>query len=73
MAWRGEYETGNYSAVVTIPQAEFEHWKRRIRAGEAKPEAQLMSQWSERAARPADIATYYHNNIEMVRKLYPSK
>lgn len=50
MMWRGEYPDGHYTDLITVPQAEFEHWQRRIKAGEAKPEAQLMSEYSQRIA-----------------------
>lgn len=69
MEWRGEYQEGDkFTAWLTIPNAEHPHWARRIKAGEAKPEAQLMSEWSERAGRPADIALYYHNTIQAVQR-----
>lgn len=64
MEWRGEYQEGDtYTGWIELEPHEFQAWKRRVKAGEAKPEAQLMSEWSERAARPADIAIYYHNTI----------
>jgi hypothetical protein len=69
MTWKGEYQNGNFSDYVTVPASEYDHWKRRIQAGEAKPEAQLMSEWSERAARPADLALYYHNTIKVAQSL----
>jgi hypothetical protein len=69
MEWRGEYQEGDkFTGWLDIPKSEHEHWKRRIKAGEAKPEAQLMSEWAERAARPADIAVYYHNTLETAKK-----
>jgi hypothetical protein len=69
MQWRGEYQEGDkFTAWLAVPKSEFDHWRRRVKAGEAKPEAQLMSEWSERAARPADIATYYLNTIQTAKK-----
>lgn len=68
MAWRGEYPDGHFTDYISIPKSEFEHWKRRIKAEETKPEAQLMSEYSERAGRPADIALYYHKTIEAVQR-----
>lgn len=69
MQWRGEYLEGDkFTAWIDVPEAEFAAWKRRIKAGEAKPEAQLMSEWAERAARPADIAIYYHNTIQQAKR-----
>jgi hypothetical protein len=65
MEWRGEYhDAEHYSTWFHAPASELAAWKRRIKAGEAKPEAQLTSEWSQRAARPADIALYYHNTIQ---------
>lgn len=64
MRWRGEYPNGNYSDWIAIPKAEFPHWHRRIKAGEAKPEAQMMSEYSQRIGRPADVALYYLSTIE---------
>lgn len=71
MEWRGEYQEGDkFTGWLGVPASEIDHWKRRIKAGEAKPEAQLMSEWSERAARPADLAVYYHNTIQIAQKRY---
>lgn len=70
MAWKGEYPSGKVTQLIDIPLDSFDMWQRHIDAGEAKPEAQLMSEWAERAARPADIAVYYHNTLESARKWY---
>lgn len=69
MEWRGEYPEGDqFTAWLSIPKSEHPHWHRRIKAGEAKPEAQLMSEYSERIGQPADIALYYHNTIAAVQR-----
>ena len=69
MEWRGEYpELDKFTDWLTIPKSEYPHWLRRIATEQAKPEAQLMSQYSERIARPADIASYYLKTIEIAQK-----
>lgn len=69
MQWRGEYQEGDkFTGLVDIPPTQFRAWKRRIKAGEAKPEAQLTSEWAERVARPADIALYYLERIESAQR-----
>jgi hypothetical protein len=70
MQWRGEYPDGRYTQLIDVPQSEIEHWKRRIQAGEAKPEAQLMSEWAERVSRPADIAASYQLKLTKAHRWY---
>lgn len=72
MQWRGEYHEGDkHTGWIDLEPHEFEAWKRRVKAGEAKPEAQLMSEWSERAARPADIVAQYHERILRAQAVIP--
>ncbi len=70
MQWRGEYRDSDerYTFWIPIPPRDFETWKRRIKAGEAKPEAQLTSEWAERVARPADIALHYLDRIQAAQR-----
>ena len=68
MTWRGEYQSGTFTPWYDVPKQEQPIWHRRIQAGEAKPEAQLMSEWSERAGKPADVAMYYHNTIQLAKR-----
>ncbi len=69
MQWRGEYQEGDkFTGWIDIPPSDFRAWKRRIKAGEAKPEAQLTSEWAERVARPADIALHYLERIEAAQR-----
>jgi len=70
MFWKGEYPNGTFTELVGIPRQEFPHWLRRIQAGEAKPEAQLMSEWAEKAARPADVAIHYHTKLCQAHRWY---
>jgi hypothetical protein len=59
MMWRGQYNTGNYTDYCIIPPSEHEHWKRRIKAGEAKPELQRASEYSMQISRcPEDVINY---------------
>jgi hypothetical protein len=52
----GQYHTGYFASdSVVIKESEFDYWRRRILAGEAKPQPQLMSEWSQRAARGMDM------------------
>ncbi len=72
MQWRGEYLEGDkFTFWVALKPSEFPAWHRRIRAGEAKPEAQLTSEWTQRAARPADIAFEYHERIRRAQARIP--
>lgn len=67
MEWRGEYQEGDkYTAWFHVEPREFPAWDRRVKAGEAKPEAQLMSEYSQRAAAPADIVIEYHKRMMAV-------
>ncbi len=69
MQWRGEYLDGDkYTFWIAIEPKDFGIWKRRIKAGEAKPEAQLTSEWAERVARPADIALHYLDRIQAAQR-----
>ena len=70
MFWKGEYPNGSFTDLVGIPKSEFPHWERRIKAGEAKPEAQLMSEWAERVSRPADVAITYQTKLCQAHKWY---
>jgi hypothetical protein len=68
MQWRGVYPNGSLTDFIDIPKEDYEAWKRRVRAGEAIPEPQLMSEWAVKAARPADVAIYYHETLELAKK-----
>lgn len=70
MQWRGEYRDSDerFTFWIAIEPKDFEAWKRRIKAGEAKPEAQLTSEWAERVARPADIALHYLDRIQAAQR-----
>lgn len=70
MQWRGEYPNGNFTDFIDIPKAEYDVWRRRMNAGEAKPEPQLMSEWAKKVARPADIAIKYHETLKIATRSY---
>lgn len=73
MAWKGEYPSGSITQLIDIPLDSFDLWQRMIDAGEAKPEAQLVSEWSERTGQPADIALYYHDTVEFAKKWWQGR
>lgn len=70
MVWRGEYPNGNYTDFFIVPPSEHSHWERRIKAGEAKPEAQLMSEFSQQASRPADAVGPYLLKLTQAHRWY---
>ncbi len=68
MQRRGEYRTGAFSDLITIPKSEHEHWKRKAAAGEAKPEAQLVSEYSKRTSRDIPQQINYNKRQRAARK-----
>lgn len=50
MCWRGELPDGTLSQFYDIDPGAHAQWLRRIDTDVAKPEAQLMSEWSYRVA-----------------------
>jgi hypothetical protein len=70
MAWKGEYPDGNFTDLVTVPDSEYDHWKRRIKAGEAKPEAQLMSEYSRKIAGDVTAQIQYQLKITQAARWY---
>lgn len=70
MQWRGEDAEGKLSEFYDIDQHAQAQWLRRTDAEEARPEAQLMSEWAERMARPADVAIQYHTELCRAHRWY---
>lgn len=69
MQWLGIYPNGFPSGdPQDIPETEHATWEKRIESDRALPEAQMMSEWSERAARPADVALQYQGLLDWCRK-----
>jgi len=70
MYWRGEYQNGNFTDMTDIKKADFPYWFRRIKAGEAKPEAQLMSEYSQKIARDASSQIIYQTALCNAKRWY---
>jgi hypothetical protein len=71
MEWRGEYhEPDKFTDWLTIPKSEYPHWLRRIATEQAKPEAQLMSEYSQQASRPADVVGPYLLKLTQAHRWY---
>lgn len=71
MEWRGEYQDPEkFTDWITIPQSEYPHWLRRIATEQAKPEAQMMSEYSQQASRPADVVGPYLLKLTQAHRWY---
>jgi hypothetical protein len=68
MQWQGEYESGTFTPFYDIEPAKFEYWTKRIKTDEAKPEAQIMSEYSERIAKPPEQALSYLGTLKNALK-----
>lgn len=62
------YNDGRISDYHSVPQQELEVWKKKIETQQSRPEPQLMSEYSQKAGRPADLAIYYHNTILLAQQ-----
>jgi hypothetical protein len=68
--WQGEYPNGTRTELFPVPSQEHQHWLRRIQAGEAKPEAQLMSEYSRRIAGYIDGQIQYQTKLCQAHRWY---
>jgi len=68
--WQGEYPNGTRTELFPVPSQEHQHWLRRIQAGEAKPEAQLMSEYSRRIAGHIDGQIQYQTKLRQAHRWY---
>jgi hypothetical protein len=70
MQWRGELPDGSLDRWNDIDYSNYKLWQKRIDNGEAKPEAQLMSEYSERIAGPIDGQIQYQTKLCEAHKWY---
>lgn len=69
--WADLMPNGTVSSYNEVPKEELHEWIKpggKIEREQSKPEPQLMSEYSYKAGRPADIAIYYHNTIELAQR-----
>ena len=70
MRYRGESPDGTLAAYEEIDPGARAYWRRRAMTEEARPEAQLMSQWAERMAGPIEGQIQYQTKLCEAHKWY---
>lgn len=73
LQWRGEFSDGTFTQFFDIEPHHFAAWKRRTETDPARPEAQLMSEYSKSVSKPSDQVLSYLEKVDEALKWWQGK